>query len=398
MDFDWPLEQLGGLCLKIGSGVTPRGGSNVYVNDGTRFIRSQNVHDLRFEFAGLAHIDDNAAQQLRGVAVEYNDVLVNITGDSVARVCLAPEDGREARVSQHVAIVRPDSTRLLCRFLAYWLVSPRVKEHLLTLASAGATRKALTKRMLETLQLPLPGVDEQQRIVSVLSALDTKIDSNHRMSEVLHAAGAALVERAQSHASTLVAVGDLAKFHNSRRIPLSASQRSLRPGPFPYYGATGIIDFIDDYLFSGRYVLVGEDGSVQTDGGHPVVQYVWGDFWVNNHAHVITFGDVAPEIGYLVLREANVAPFVTGAVQPKLSMRRLREVRLRWPRDIGTLESELRVLFELFRVATAETKTLGGLRDALLPKLISGEIRVPDAMDSEEAIGSAGEQVTGAEA
>ncbi len=125
MSSEWPSTRLGELCAKIGSGVTPRGGSNVYVDGGTRFIRSQNVYDLRFEFAGLAHLDDRAAHQLRGVAAQPHDVLVNVTGDSVARVCLAPEDGYEARVSQHVAIVRPDPARLLARFLAYWLVVGR---------------------------------------------------------------------------------------------------------------------------------------------------------------------------------------------------------------------------------------------------------------------------------
>jgi len=185
MSSDWPPVRLGELCLKIGSGATPRGGSNVYVDDGARFIRSQNIYDLRFEFAGLAHLDDSAAAQLQGAAVQRGDALINITGDSVARACVAPDDGREARVSQHVAILRPDRARILTQFLVYWLVSPVVKAHLLLLASAGATRKALTKAMLETHQVPLPSVDEQRGIVSVLGALDDKIDSNRRLAGLL---------------------------------------------------------------------------------------------------------------------------------------------------------------------------------------------------------------------
>jgi type I restriction enzyme S subunit len=100
--------RLGDLTLKVGSGSTPRGGKSVYTDDGVAFIRSQNVYDNSFSFAGLARISDEAAHALRGVTVEAGDVLVNITGESVTRTCVVDPEALPARVSQHVAIVRPD--------------------------------------------------------------------------------------------------------------------------------------------------------------------------------------------------------------------------------------------------------------------------------------------------
>lgn len=158
---------LGDHCDKIGSGATPRGGKETYLSDGPyTLIRSQNVHNHGFEFAGLAYIDDEQARKLNSAAVREGDVLINITGDSVARACQVHPNVLPARVNQHVAIIRPRSTEIDPVFLRYWLVIPAVQAHLLGLASAGATRSALTKAMLEGLQIPTVPLREQRLLIS----------------------------------------------------------------------------------------------------------------------------------------------------------------------------------------------------------------------------------------
>jgi type I restriction enzyme S subunit len=149
-------------------------------NQGVALIGSQNVYDDSFSFSRLAFIDDDAAAPLAGVTVERGDILVSITGDSVARVNRAPAEVLPARVSQHVAIVRPDQGELDARFLHATLVAPATKARLLALASAGATRKALTKAMLATFELRIPDIREQRAIATVFDALDDKIESNRR--------------------------------------------------------------------------------------------------------------------------------------------------------------------------------------------------------------------------
>ena len=178
--------RLGEFCIKIGSGATPRGGKDAYLEVGPfSLIRSQNVHNQGFERAGLAYISAEEAKALNNVEVQLDDVLLNITGDSVARACQVVEDVLPARVNQHVAIIRPDGQNVDAKFLRYFLVAPSTQAELLALASAGATRPALTKGMIENLRVPALTLPEQRAIAGVLSALDDKIELNRRMNATL---------------------------------------------------------------------------------------------------------------------------------------------------------------------------------------------------------------------
>lgn len=193
MSFEWPSVRLADCCFKIGSGATPKGGKESYLDDGpVRFIRSQNVHNDGFRWQGIAYIDEVQAEKLDGVTVAANDVLLNITGDSVARVCQAPPNVVPARVNQHVAIIRPDGRRLNASYLRYFLASPQQQDLLLGLAAAGATRNALTKRMVEELAVPCPDLKTQSAIARTLSALDNRITLLRETNTTLEAIAQAL--------------------------------------------------------------------------------------------------------------------------------------------------------------------------------------------------------------
>ena len=125
----WKTVKLGDYCEKIGSGATPKGGAAVYIEMGTALIRSQNVYNLAFDYQGLTHITEDAAKKLNGVTVQERDVLLNITGDSVARVCMVPKNVLPARVNQHVAIIRTDEN-LLPEYLLYYLASPHMQAYM----------------------------------------------------------------------------------------------------------------------------------------------------------------------------------------------------------------------------------------------------------------------------
>ncbi|NEQ34504.1 MAG: restriction endonuclease subunit S [Leptolyngbya sp. SIO4C5] len=183
----WKAFKLKKLTTKIGSGATPKGGQEAYHDSGISLIRSQNVLDFEFSDNRLAFIDEDQAQKLSNVVVEDNDVLVNITGDSVARVCKVPYDILPARVNQHVSIVRPDTQKVDSDFLLYFLLNPVFKKHLLRLASDGGTRNALTKSDLEGLEILVPPINEQEDIAEILSCLDRKIENLRRQNETLEA-------------------------------------------------------------------------------------------------------------------------------------------------------------------------------------------------------------------
>jgi type I restriction enzyme S subunit len=175
----WPEVRLGEHTTKIGSGATPLGGESAYKPAGIALIRSMNVHNGRFSRDGLAFIDDQQAARLDGVVVQADDVLLNITGASVARVCRAPRDVLPARVNQHVAIIRPTSA-FDPRFLEQCLLYPSMKRRLLRIAGAGATREAITKDAIERLTIIQPAMELQVRFADL-------VRSNERLEEVQRA-------------------------------------------------------------------------------------------------------------------------------------------------------------------------------------------------------------------
>ena len=191
---EWRSFRLGEVSTKIGSGATPRGGSGVYLDHGPySLIRSQNVFNEGFHTDGLASIGEVHAGELRNVEVLKDDILLNITGASVARCCQVDCSVLPARVNQHVSIIRPDSEKLDPQFLRYLLISPKMQAYLLARAGAGATREALTKEMIESLEVFAPDdVAEQRAIAHILGTLDDKIELNRRMNETLEAMARAI--------------------------------------------------------------------------------------------------------------------------------------------------------------------------------------------------------------
>jgi type I restriction enzyme S subunit len=174
----WEKVCLGEVCRKIGSGSTPRGGKESYHKEGISLIRSLNVHNDEFVYKDLAFIDDKQAYELRNVIIEENDVLLNITGASVARCCIVPKEILPARVNQHVAILRPDKNVLNPLFLSRMFTSENYQSKLVKDAkSKGATREAITKEELELMKVIAPSIELQTefaRIVEKTEALKTQ--------------------------------------------------------------------------------------------------------------------------------------------------------------------------------------------------------------------------------
>ena len=180
---EWKECKLGDITNKIGSGATPNGGENSYKTSGITLIRSQNVNDHSFESNGLAFIDEHQANLLKNVIIQKEDILINITGESVTRCCIAPKEYLPARVNQHVSIIRPRREIADYKYIYYYLHS--IKPELNSMAEIGCTRRALTKEMLEQITIPLPPLPEQRAIAGVLSSLDDKIDLLHRQNKTL---------------------------------------------------------------------------------------------------------------------------------------------------------------------------------------------------------------------
>lgn len=173
----WKQRQLGEIATKIGSGATPKGGKEAYQEEGITLIRSMNVHNGLFEYKELAHISEEQAEKLDNVTIEENDVLLNITGASVARSCVVPSKILPARVNQHVCIIRCNQC-IVPEFLNKLLIDDNYQRLLWSIAEAGATREAITKQQVESLQIIMPPIELQEQFADFVHQVDkSKFDT-----------------------------------------------------------------------------------------------------------------------------------------------------------------------------------------------------------------------------
>jgi type I restriction enzyme S subunit len=303
--------------------------------------------------------------------------------------------------------LRPKDPYLISpTFAGYYFRSPLFRAKVTSYAIM-TTRASLNNEILSRLTISLPPIEIQDSIGEVLKSLDDKIELNNKINQELETLAQTLFKRwfidfefpnkngepYKSSGGEMVEselgeipkgwrvnkLNEVADCFDNKRIPLSSMERSIRKGDYPYYGAASLMDYIDDYLFDGIYLLMGEDGSVTDINGYPILQYVFGKFWVNNHAHVLKGRIISTELVMCLLRNTNIGDLVTGAVQPKLNQGNMNKISIPLPEDlktITTIENLITEYYNLVRNNILEINELTNLRDTLLPKLISGELEI----------------------
>jgi len=251
--------------------------------------------------------------------------------------------------------------------------------------NVGSAVPSMTIPILNDIDIYVPSIPEQTAIASILSSLDDKIDLLHRQNVTLEKMAETLfrqwfVEEAKEEWEE-GNLGEVIEIYDKLRIPLSKMERDKKKdGPlYPYYGAAQIMDYINEYIFDGEYILLGEDGTVRTDEGYPVLQYATGKFWVNNHTHVIKAKH--PYNNFFILnylKKKNIDEIVTGAVQPKINQANLKSIDFpKYPENLVIeFNTVTNPVFNKIKHNITQIRTLTALRDVLLPKLMSGEVRV----------------------
>ena len=289
---------------------------------------------------------------------------------------------------------------ILIKDFAFYYLSQDSVYRTLIASNSSSTMPAINFKIVERLDISAPSLSEQKRLVEILKCLDDKIENNRRVNENLEQQAQALFkswfvdfepfkdgEFVESELGMIPKgwrVGtlfDVAEILDKYRKPLSGRDRESMKKTYPYYGATSCMDYVDDYIFDGIYTLIGEDGSVVKEDGFPYMQYVWGKFWVNNHAHILQGKNgFSTEMLHDLLSLTNIRHLVTGAVQAKLSQANMQKILVPIP-PMGVLDvirPIIDILYQKKRIIEDESHNLSSIRDTLLPKLMSGELRVPD--------------------
>lgn len=380
------------ICSKIGSGATPRGGKETYCDNGISLVRSQNVLDFEFTDSGLAHINDEQASKLSNVEVIDGDVLINITGDSVARVCKMDAAFLPARVNQHVAIVRGEKDKVLSSYILYYL--QMMKGHLLQLASAGATRNALTKGMLEQLELELPDIETQMRITSVLDSFQEKIALNRKINDNLY-------EMVSTYYSSLfkdtkremTTIGNYAERIYSGGTP-STSNTAYWNGAFGWFSSGET---------RNRFVITTEktitqagvdNSSTKLAAKHDIVMASAGQGFTRGQTSMLLMDTYVNQSVIVIHSERNILPYLfwnlanryeeLRAISDSSSIRGSLTTKMIAGLEIPLAEEESIQAFADFAWSVIpqiennllENERLAALRDSILPKLMSGELDV----------------------
>ena len=281
-------------------------------------------------------------------------------------------------------------------------------KHLKRLAQ-GSQTKFLTMQILDSFQVLDVPCEEQKTLIRSVYAIDNKIRLNDRICSELEAMAKTLydywfvqfdfpdengnpyrtsggemvwneqLKREIPKGWEVTNIGKITANFDSRRIPLSQNERNSMKGDIPYYGATGVMDYVDQFIFDGQYVLIAEDGSVVDGDGHPIVQMIWGKTWVNNHAHVLEgCNGYSNELLYFVLKDIPVIKIMTGSIQKKINQDNLNNYKIpQIPHEIANqFTSILKTIFSKLRAIEIENSELTKLRDWLLPMLMNGQARV----------------------
>jgi type I restriction enzyme S subunit len=283
------------------------------------------------------------------------------------------------------------------KFLAYWLAGNRRR---LVRLAGGSTFLELAKRDARRVRIHLPPLPEQRKIAAILSSIDDAIAATRRVIEqtkrVKQGLLQTLMTRGIGHTRfkkteigaipeewEVVRLEDCCEVLDRHRVPLNSEERRERQGDIPYWGANGIVDHIDDYIFDEPLVLIAEDGGYFDQASErPIAQLVEGKIWVNNHAHVLRVTDqVSREWFYFWFVHRDITPFINSGTRSKLNQRDLRQLPIAVPgsdeqdRVVTLLQSVAGVEVVLAR----EVDCLTQLKRGLMQVLLTGRVRVqPD--------------------
>ena len=348
---------------------------------GRYLITSKHLKSSGIDFSSANKISEEDYQKIiKRSNVEQYDILFSMIGTvgNIHRVTTVDVD----YAVKNMGIFKLGGDNVKSLWLYYYLQSPQAKEYIKSRIS-GSTQGYLTLGSLREFPVSVPPLAEQKRIADILSVIDDKIELNRRINANLEQQAQALykswfVDNKKDDWEEK-RLDDIISIYDSQRKPLSGQQREKMEKLYPYYGAASLMDYVDNYLFDGIYLLLGEDGTVSDSEGFPMLQYVWGKFWVNNHAHILQGKNgFTTESLYILLKQTNVSSIVTGAVQPKISQANLKSVPITMPpiNLLNQYNNIIKPIFNQIRINHNQIQQLSTLRDTLLPKLMSGEITV----------------------
>lgn len=363
--------------ISIGQGNYGIGAAAVdYKSNLYKYLRITDINeDGTINENELKSVEDiNAKDYL----LKENDICFARTGNSTGKSFFYDGTIKDLVYAGFLIKFSLDEKKVNPKYIKYYTLSNKYKNWVKEIQT-GSTRGNINAKMYGDLEIELPERTYQDKVVKILETITNKIVLNRHTNNNLLQLGDLIYNNFFNDSKKEWSVKTLKEISNnfdSKRKPMSSREREEHKGTYPYYGATSIIDYVDNYLFDDTYILMGEDGTVITDDNKPVLQYIWGKFWANNHAHVLQGSIVSNEYLYFALRNTDVKSLVTGAVQPKINQENMNKLKFIIPDqdNLKILENSLSILMKKYKENCCKISTLEQIRYTLLPKLMNGEI------------------------
>lgn len=387
---DWKWVKLGEVC-RTTSGGTPSRKDPKYYQGNIPWVKSGElskglITDTEEKISAEAIKNSSAKIFPKGT------LLIALYGATIGKLSFL---GVDAATNQAVCGIYQNE-EINSNFLFNYLLHKKQK---LVDQGIGGAQPNISQTILKNLELPLPPKEIQQQIVSkiekLLSELDKGIEELKTAQQQLKVYRQAVLKWAFEGKLTnekvkdgelpggwiILSLGDSTKNFDGKRVPLSRTVRSKRKGAYRYYGATEIVDHIDDFIFEGKYLLIGEDGANLLSKSRPLAFIVEGQFWVNNHAHVLQTKENL-QVDFLMnyFNSINIGQYVTGTAQPKLTQANLNKIPVPIPlleeqqQIVQEIESRLSVCDKIEETITASLKQAEALRQSILKKAFKGKL------------------------
>ena len=307
-----------------------------------------------------------------------------VTSRNGEKISIAYLDEEDCIISSSYTVFEVENKEELDpEYLMLWFSRPEFDRYA-RYKSHGSVREIFDWNELCMVELPVPDIEKQRNIVKAYKTITDRIALKQKINDNLLDSVQAIFRSwfvdydpfdgvCPSNWET-GCVEDIAEFFDSMRKPLSSLERTDMERIYPYYGAVSIVDYVDDYIFDGEYLLVSEDGIYVVDeNGHPLIQHISGKFWANNHAHILKGKSGFNEDSlYLFLANTNMAPIVTGAAQPKINQANLKSFPITIPDSETMLKFNniIQPFFDQRLTNESEIKKLEALQSLILTRLV----------------------------
>ena len=388
--------------------VDNRGKTVPTAESGFPLIATNCVHNERLYpvFENIRYVSEYTLHNWFRAELKANDILF-VNKGTPGRCCLVP-DPVSFCAAQDMIGLRCDEQKVYYRYLLMVLRSTTTQKFISNY-HVGIAIPHFKKEDLSKLLIPLPSMEYQKRIGDLYFDICEKEEHNNSICADLEAMAKLLYdywfvqfdfpdENGKPYKSSggkmvwneelkreipegwkITTIGNITICHDSERIPVAGKDRESMKGNIPYYGATGIMGYVNRAIFNGDYVLMAEDGSVMDSEGHPVVQRVSGACWINNHAHVLeSTNGYSCKLLMMILKDIPVMKIKTGSIQMKINQENMNSYRIIDIQDClkQTICEKLDVFDEQLLHLHNENKQLVSVRDFLLPMLMNGQVKV----------------------